>query len=85
MDKPHDFICLVTADTKHSQCLQNVFNFVHNYKVVSHFPHDELDKKFSSYVWVQHNTGTAQLMLEMVSCIFMLILHFHGNHIKHDK
>jgi len=22
MDKPHDFICLVTADTKHSQCLQ---------------------------------------------------------------
>lgn len=41
MDKPHDFICLVTADTKHSQCLQNVFNFMHNYKALSHFPHDE--------------------------------------------
>jgi hypothetical protein len=46
IDKPHDFICLATADTKHSQCSQNVFNFVHNYKALSHFPHDELDRNF---------------------------------------
>lgn len=85
MDKPHDFICLGTADTKHSQCSQNVFNFVHNYKAISYFPHDESDKKFSSYIWVHHNTGTLQLMLEMLSCIIMLFLHFCGNHIKNDK
>jgi len=84
MDKPHDFICLATADTKHSQCSQNVFNFVNNYKAISYFPHDELDK-FSPYIWVHHNTGTVQLMLEMLSCIIMLFLYFCGNHIKHDK
>lgn len=55
MDKPQDFICLATADTKHSQ---NVFNFRHNYKAISHFPHDELGKNFSSYIWVHHNTET---------------------------
>jgi len=84
-DKPHDFICLATAVTKHSQCSQNVFNFVNTYKAISYFPHDALSKKLSSYIWVHHNTGTAQLMLEMLSCIIMLFLHFYGNHIKHDK
>jgi hypothetical protein len=57
-DKPHDFICLATAYTKHSQCSQNVLNFVHNYKSISHFPLDKLDTKFSSYIWVHHNTRT---------------------------
>jgi hypothetical protein len=31
--------------------IQNVFNFVHNYKAASHFPDDKLGKKLS-YIWV---------------------------------
>jgi hypothetical protein len=59
LHKPHDVICLATAQTAHSPCSQNVLNFAHNYKtIISHFPHDKLGKKFSSYIWVLHNIET---------------------------
>lgn len=76
MDKPHDFICLATAVTKHSQCSQNVFNFVNNYKAISYFPHDELDKKFSSYIWVHHNTGKNTVNARDVELYYYVIFTF---------
>lgn len=53
MVKPHDFICLATVDTKLSQCSQNVFNFVHNYKALSHFSHDELDNSHLIFGYIK--------------------------------
>jgi hypothetical protein len=50
--------------------MQNMFNFVQNYRVI--FSDDELGKKLLSYIWVKIVPYTLPLKLALLSCLMFI-------------